>query len=98
MQTRVLSTQALLFASISAIIGSGWLFSAYYTSTLAGPASIISWLLGGLAVMIVAFTFAELSAFVPVTGASIRVPRYTHGLVVGFIFAWILWLSYVALT
>ncbi len=98
MQTRVLSTFSLLFASISAIIGSGWLFSAYYTSTLAGAGSILSWLIGGVGIMIVAFTFAELSAFVPVTGASIRIPRYTHGSMVGFVFAWILWLSYLALT
>lgn len=97
MKNRVLSTYSLLFASISAIIGSGWLFSAYYTSTLAGSASILSWIFGGIAVAIVAFTFAELSAFIPVTGASIRIPRYTHGVLVGFMFAWILWLSYVSL-
>ncbi len=50
-----ISTIGLLFASISAILGSGWLFSAYYTSTYAGPASILSWVIGGILVMIIAF-------------------------------------------
>lgn len=97
MKSRSLKTLSLLFASVSAIMGSGWLFAAYHTTVAAGPASILAWIIGAACIIIVAFTFAELSAFVPVTGASIRVPRYTHGVLVGFIFSWILWLSYLAL-
>lgn len=97
MQSRTLRSHSLLFASVSAIMGSGWLFSAFHTTVAAGPASILAWLIGALCIIVVAFTFAELSAFVPVTGASIRVPRYTHGVLVGFVFSWILWLSYIAL-
>lgn len=97
MKKRVISTSALLFASVSAIIGSGWLFAAYYAATIAGPAALLSWIIGCFAIIIVAFTFAELSAFVPVTGASIRVPRYTHGQFVSFIFAWIIWITYFSL-
>jgi len=94
---RSISTTALLFASISAILGSGWLFAAYYTSLLAGPAAILSWLIGGAALAVVAFTFAEMSAMLPITGSSTRIPQYTHGTVVSFLFAWIIWLSYAAL-
>lgn len=94
---RSISTTALLFASISAILGSGWLFTAYYTSIIAGPSAILSWLVGGLALGIVAFTFAELSAMLPITGSSTRIPHFTHGTVVSFLFAWIIWLSYAAL-
>ena len=97
MRSRSLKTHSLLLASVSAIMGSGWLFAAYHTTVAAGPASILAWIIGAVCIMIVAFTFAELSAFVPVTGASIRVPRYTHGVLVGFVFSWILWLSYLAL-
>ena len=32
---RSISPFGLLLASVSAIIGSGWLFSAFYTSTIA---------------------------------------------------------------
>ena len=97
MKKRVISTGTLLFTCVSAIIGSGWLFSAYYGAIMAGPLALVSWLIGAVAIIIVAFTFAELSAFVPVTGASIRVPHYTHGLFVSFIFSWIIWVTYFSL-
>jgi amino acid transporter len=94
---RSISSTALLFTSVSAILGSGWLFVAYYTSILAGASSLLSWVIGGAAVAIVAFTFAELCAMIPITGSSTRIPHYTHGTVVSFLFAWIIWLSYVSL-
>jgi amino acid transporter len=93
---RSISSVAMLFASISAIIGSGWLFSSYYAATLAGPAALISWLIGGFVAVSVAFVFGELSSLLPVTGFSARVPQFTHGTVVGFLFSWITWLSYAA--
>ncbi len=94
---RSISTKSLLFTSVSAILGSGWLFSAYYTAQLAGPASIYSWLLGGLFIVIVAFVFAELCAMMPVSGSSARIPQFTHGSMVSFVFAWLIWLSYLSL-
>jgi amino acid transporter len=94
---RSLTVWSLLLASISAILGSGWLFTTLYTAQLAGPASILSWIIGGAAVIIVAFVFAELSAMLPVTGSSIRIPLFTHGTVVSFMFSWAIWLSYMAL-
>jgi amino acid transporter len=97
MKQRTISKTALLFTSVSAIIGSGWLFSSYYAAITTGTSSLLAWLIGCVAIMIVAFTLAELSAFVPVTGASIRAPRYTHGKLVSFIFAWIIWITYFSL-
>ena len=94
---RSLSGTTLLFASVSAILGSGWLFSAYYTAKGAGPAALISWLIGGGAVIVIAFIFAELSTMIPITGSSSRIPQYTHGTLVSFTFAWIIWLSYAGL-
>ena len=48
-------------------------------------------------VAVVAFTFAELSAMLPLTGSSSRIPLYTHGTLASFVFAWMIWLSYAAL-
>ena len=96
-QKRSLTPNGLLFTSVSAILGSGWMFSAYYTSQIAGPAAIISWIIGGIVLIIIAFTFAEISAMLPLTGSSVRVPQYTHGTLVAFIFSWFIWLSYTAL-
>ncbi|OGT09619.1 MAG: amino acid permease [Gammaproteobacteria bacterium GWE2_42_36] len=97
MPKRSISLLATLFTSISAIIGSGWLFSAFYTAEYAGPASLLSWVIGGIAIIIVAFIFAELCSMIPVSGSSVRIPQFTHGNVVSFLFAWMIWLSYLAL-
>lgn len=94
---RTISPFALLLTSISAIIGSGWLFSSYFTAELAGPAALLSWIIGGIFIIIVAFVFAELCAMLPVSGSSVRIPQFTHGSIVSFIFAWMIWLSYLAL-
>lgn len=94
---RSISPFGLLLTSVSAIIGSGWLFSAFFTSKFAGPASLLSWVIGGAAIIIVAFVFAELCAMIPVSGSSVRIPQFTHGSVVSFLFAWMIWLSYLSL-
>ncbi|MGJ3500574.1 L-aspartate transporter [Piscirickettsia salmonis] len=94
---RSISPVALLFSSVSAILGSGWLFSAYFTSQLAGPAALIAWLIGGVTSIIIAFVFAELCTAFPVTGSSTRIPLLSHGTLVSFVFSWIIWLSYMAL-
>lgn len=94
---RSISNTALLFTSVSAILGSGWLFAAFYTAQAAGPASLLAWLIGGGAVIIIAFVFAELSAMLPIMGSSSRIPHFTHGTIVSFLFAWIIWLAYAAL-
>jgi len=94
---RSIPTGALLFTSVSAILGSGWLFSVFYTATFAGPASIIAWIIGGFMMILIAFVFAELTAMLPITGSSVRIPHFTHGALVSFLFAWIIWISYAAL-
>jgi L-asparagine transporter-like permease len=43
----------LLFTGVGAIIGSGWLFGALYASQIAGPAAILSWVIGAAIVMVI---------------------------------------------
>src|SRR4051794_10069689 len=74
----------LLFATLGSIIGAGWLFGALYASSLAGPAAVISWLLGGGAVMLLALTHAELGGMYPVAGGSARFPPYAFRSLIGF--------------
>ena len=85
----------LLFASLGSIIGAGWLFGALYASSLAGPASVISWVLGGGAVMLLALTHAELGGMYPVAGGSARFPRYAFGGLIGFTSGWVAFLGAV---
>src|SRR5215472_5367506 len=78
----------LLFASVGSIIGSGWLFGALNASLVAGPASIISWILGGAIVMLLALIHAELGGMYPVAGGSARFPHYAYGSLIGFASGW----------
>ena len=83
----------LLFASLGSIIGAGWLFGALYASSLAGPAAVISWVLGGGAVMLLALSHAELGGMYPVAGGSARFPRFAFGNLIGFTSGWVAFLS-----
>lgn len=90
------SRLALLFASTTSMIGSGWLFGAYDAAKLAGPWSILSWIIGALIVMIVALCFAELATMFPRSGAVVHMSHASHGAGVGRIWGWLLFLTYVS--
>lgn len=86
----------LLFLSVGSIVGSGWLFGPFFAAQLAGPSAVIAWILGGSLMIVVALTFAELAAMFPVTGSSIQFLQISHGTLVSFTFAWIGWISSIA--
>src|SRR4051812_37824601 len=92
---RDIGAVGLLFASLGSIIGAGGLFGALYASSLAGPAAVISWVLGGGVVMLLALTHAELGGMFPVAGGSARFPRFAFGGLVGFTGGWIAFLGAV---
>jgi amino acid transporter len=85
----------LLFASVGSIIGSGWLFGALNASKIAGPAALISWVVGGGAVILLALIHAELGAMYPVAGGSARFPHYAFGSLAGFSSGWFAFLGAV---
>lgn len=90
---RVISTSSLMFTAIGGMVGSGWLFGPYFTAKIAGPASIIAWLIGGAMMMIIALTFAELATTFPSPGGTVRYAHYSHGTTASFTIAWISWLA-----
>src|SRR5213083_557051 len=69
----------LLFAGVGSVIGSGWLFGALNASIIAGPASIVSWAIGGVMIMLIGLTYAELGTMFPVSGGVVRFPHYSFG-------------------
>ena len=83
----------LLWASAGSIIGSGWLFGAQEALIAAGPAAIISWVIGALAIFLLALTHAELGGMWPVAGGSARFPHYAFGGGAGASFGWFSWLQ-----
>jgi amino acid transporter len=86
---------ALTFVSLGSIIGSGWLLGALTAATSAGGASIVSWLLAGVIVVLLALVHAELGAAYPLAGGTARWPRLTFGSLGGFTAGWVAWLQAV---
>src|SRR4051794_27196558 len=83
----------LMWASMGSIIGSGWLFGPKDALMEAGPAAIISWVIGGVAIVILALPHAELGGMYPVSGGTARFPHYAFGGVAGASFGWFAWLN-----
>src|SRR5689334_3090909 len=81
------------WASMGSIIGSGWLFGPQEALIAAGPAAIISWVIGGIAIVILALVHAELGGMYPVSGGTARFPHYAFGGVAGASFGWFAWLN-----
>jgi amino acid transporter len=85
----------LLFVAVGSIIGSGWLFGALSASQIAGPAVLISWVLGGAAMLLLALVHAELGGMFPVAGGSARFPHIAFGSLSGFAGGWFAFLGAV---
>ncbi|HAR3998826.1 TPA: amino acid:proton symporter, partial [Staphylococcus aureus] len=50
----------LVLLGLGSLIGSGWLFGAWEASSIAGPAAIISWVLGFLVIGTIAYNYIEI--------------------------------------
>jgi len=85
----------LMFVSLGSIIGSGWLLGALNAAQVAGPASVLSWILAAGMLTLLALVYAELGAAYPVAGGGARFPYYSHGPIAGFTAGWASWLQAV---
>jgi amino acid transporter len=83
----------LIWASTGSIIGSGWLFGSQHALEAAGPSAIISWAIGGVAILILALVHAELGGMFPISGGTARFPHIAFGGVAGASFGWFSWLQ-----
>ena len=86
----------LIWASAGSIIGSGWLFGSLHAIQAAGTAAILSWIIGAVGLMILAFVHAELGGMFPSAGGTARYPHYAFGSVTGASFGWFAWLQAAA--
>jgi amino acid transporter len=87
----------LMFVSLGSIIGSGWLLGALTAATIAGPASLISWVLAAVMLALLALVHAELGAAYPAAGGTARFPRFVFGPLAGFTAGWMSWLQAVTI-
>jgi len=95
-QKRSIGPVPLMFTGLGSIIGSGWLFGAWHTAKIAGPAAILAWVIGAVVILAIALTYVELGAMFPESGGMVRYARYSHGSLVGFVSAWANWISIVS--
>ncbi|HKT41924.1 MAG TPA: APC family permease [Rhodanobacteraceae bacterium] len=94
---KALGLADLTFIGLGAIFGSGWLFSASHVAGIAGPAGIVSWLIGGVAVLLLGLVYCELGAALPHTGGVVRYPVYSHGALLGFLMGLITLIAFSSL-
>jgi amino acid transporter len=94
---RKVGLRALTMVSIGSIIGSGWLLGALTASRIAGAASSISWLAGGIVLAVLALVHAELGSTYPVSGGTARFPFMVFGGIGGFTGGWMAFLQAVTI-
>ena len=95
---RKLKHRHLQLISIGGVIGSGYFLGTGYVIEQAGPASVISYLIGGLIVLAVMLCLAELAVEKPLSGSFVVYARENISAAwacgVGWSY-WVTWVSYV---
>lgn len=91
-----LGTVSLLFTAIGSIIGSGWLFSSLSAAKIAGPAALISWVVGAIMFIFIGLAYSELGTMFPHSGGVARYPHYSFGSFTSFSMGWVTWLAAAA--
>ena len=94
---RDVGLRGLTMISLGSIIGSGWLLGALGAATAAGPASLLSWILAGGILGVLALVHAELGAAYPLSGGTARFPFLGFGALGGFTGGWMSWIQAVTI-
>ncbi|MDH4469417.1 MAG: APC family permease [Verrucomicrobiae bacterium] len=81
--------------SATAMIGSGWLFSAQLNARLAGNYAFLAWFLAALLVLAVGLCLAHVVAIYPVRGATTRSSSLSHNAIFGMPFAFANWFGLI---
>src|SRR5580700_8254106 len=95
---RTVGLRGLTLISLGSIIGSGWLLGALTASRAAGGGgSLLSWILAGAVLALLALVHAELGSTYPVSGGTARFPYMIFGSLGGFTGGWMAWLQAVTI-
>lgn len=96
MEKKKIGLISAAFLGVSSIIGSGSLFAPYKTAVMAGPAALLTWLVSGGVILLLALCFAELASLYPKRGLAAIIPTLAYNKFFGFPFAIANWLGVVA--
>jgi amino acid transporter len=91
---RRLRTRDLFFLAAGGVIGSGWLLGAVEADQDAGSWALLSWLIGGLLMLVIAAVMVELAVRVPKTGGLIFLPLQSSGPLLATVVAAGIWVFY----
>ncbi|WEV54874.1 APC family permease [Leuconostocaceae bacterium ESL0723] len=97
MKNKKIGLVQLVLLGLGSLIGSGWLFGSWEATMVAGPAAILSWIVGALVIGAIAYNYVELGAMFPESGGMSKYAQYTHGSLLGFIASWANWVSLVTI-
>ncbi|NIE80800.1 APC family permease [Asaia sp. As-1742] len=87
----------LTMIGFGSVFGSGWLFAAPHVADIAGPASIVSWFTGGVAVLLIGLVYCELGASLPKAGGVVHYPERSHGPAAAFVMGLITTIAFTSL-
>ena len=89
---RALNYNQILLITINSIIGSGLFFLPAIGARIAGPSSIISWIILALISIYTAMCFAELVSMFPKAGGIYEYSKKAYGKFISFMVGWTSWL------
>jgi amino acid transporter len=95
-KTKPLGIWSLVGAAFGAVIGSGWLLGGAASASIAGPASILTWVIGGIALLVIALVMVEVGSLLPKSGGVVWWPLHSSGRLVGTVVAAGVWIFYAA--
>ena len=84
----------LTFTSLGCVIGSGWLLAALEASSVAGPAAILAWGIGGVIVLALAWSTPSSAPPIRSPAAPLGSPTSRSGPIAGFASGWLAWLGH----
>ena len=94
---RVLRRKEVLALAFGAIIGWSWVvLTGGWINTAGSAGAVLGFLVGGLAVVLVGFTYAELASAMPQVGGEHVYARRALGATASFICTWAILLGYVS--
>ncbi len=86
---KVLSFRVLLLITINSIMGTGVFFLPAMGASIAGPASLISWVLLSFIAIYTGMCFAELASMYPTEGGVYEFCKHAYGRFWAFIIGWV---------
>ncbi|WP_283749682.1 APC family permease [Bacillus mycoides] len=94
---KVLSRFDVLFLAIGAMLGWGWVvLSGDWVTSAGSIGAVIAFVIGGLLVIFVGLTYAELASAMPKTGGGLLYVKKAFGKKSAFIASWAMVLGYVS--